>query len=442
VGDSASALLPRSVPPPAPGVPLPATALSASFVARWVTEVDLGEALRDVVAPPRPDGTLYARARVLIRLHREPLGTLELPLLHGRLPVRRLVAAVRGELEGALGERGVEAAMVTAAGLPGLAPVRSTEPERLPLVSVIVATRERPASLEVCLRTLCALDYPSFEVLVVDNAPATRVTAELVRRLEDPRIRYLVEPRPGASRARNLGAREAAGEILAFTDDDVLADSQWLRGLVRGFQRAAGVTCVTGLVPSAELETEHQLLFDSRVTWGTSCERRLYDLVENRHIDSLYPYIPGALGTGANFALTREAFGGLGGFDEALGPGRPALGGEDLDLFVRVLLAGHRVAYEPSGLVWHVHRRDERELRRQLFGYGTGLAAYAFKRMISPSTALDVLRRVPRALRRVRVGPKVSDRQRVPLPGRLLAVELLGLVLGPAAYLRGRLPGR
>ena len=309
-------------------------------------------------------------------------------------------------------------------------------------MSVIVATRERPASLEACLRTLLAVDYPAFEVLVVDNAPATRVTEELVERLGGPASRYLVEPRPGASRARNLGAREAAGEVLAFTDDDVLADSQWLRGLVRGFGRAPGVACVTGLVPSAELETEFQLLFDSRVSWGTSCEPRLYDLDENRHIDSLYPYIPGALGTGANFALTRRAFQSLGGFDEALGPGRPALGGEDLDLFVRVLLARHRVAYEPSGLVWHVHRRDERALRRQLFGYGAGLAAYAFKRLISPSTFLDVLRRLPRGLRRVRVGPKVSDRRRVPLPPRLLAIELLGLALGPAAYLRGRLLGR
>ena len=96
---------PARSPPPAPTVPLPAAALGSSFVPRWVTEVDLGGALRDLVAPPRPDGTFYSRARVLVRLHREPLGTLELPLLHGRLPVRRLVAAVRSELEGPLDER-------------------------------------------------------------------------------------------------------------------------------------------------------------------------------------------------------------------------------------------------------------------------------------------------------------------------------------------------
>jgi GT2 family glycosyltransferase len=189
-------------------------------------------------------------------------------------------------------------------------------------------------------------------------------------------------------------------------------------------------------VHAAELETPTQLYFDRKVGWSGPGVPRLYDLDQNRIDSPLYPYLPGTFGAGANFAVTRTLLAAVGGFDEALGAGSPAGGGEDLDLFLRVLRAGLAVAYEPSAVVWHYHRRDARALRRQLVGYGSGLAALACKELTSWSTAPDALRRV---------GPAVTRMSHTPGRGGkvngiagLRTAEAWGLLMGPSRYARGR----
>jgi hypothetical protein len=127
----------------------------------------------------------------------------------------------------------------------------------------------------------------------------------------------------------------------------------------------------------------------------------------------------------------------LGGFDEALGAGSPAGGGEDLDAFVRVLRADRSLVYEPSAIVWHVHRAGSRDQRRQLFYYGVGLTAFLTKYVADPRTAWEILTRLPHGARRMtRLWSSTEIGGRAPLI--LVAAEVLGLVSGPLAYLRGR----
>ncbi|PRC62799.1 glycosyl transferase family 2, partial [Mycobacterium sp. ITM-2017-0098] len=66
------------------------------------------------------------------------------------------------------------------------------------------------------------------------------------------------EPRPGLSRARNTGLSAATGEVVAFTDDDVVVDRHWLSAIARGFSRGPAVSCVSGIVAAAELRTPAQ----------------------------------------------------------------------------------------------------------------------------------------------------------------------------------------
>jgi GT2 family glycosyltransferase len=127
----------------------------------------------------------------------------------------------------------------------------------------------------------------------------------------------------------------------------------------------------------------------------------------------------------------------LGGFDEALGPGTPAAAGEDLDLFVRTILAGHEIAYEPAAIAWHHHRDELGQLRHQLFNYGVGLAAFAIKYLSDRRTARDVLVRLPGGLRHLRGIAKRAERP-AELPRTVLTAELLGLAWGPMAYGLGR----
>jgi hypothetical protein len=134
----------------------------------------------------------------------------------------------------------------------------------------------------------------------------------------------------------------------------------------------------------------------------------------------------------------------LGGFDEALGAGTPTAGGEDLDIFVRILQAGHSIAYEPGSLVWHHHRADLPALRTQMYAYGTGLSSFLTKHIADAKTRRDVLRRVPPGLARLAAVPAATRTSLGPSPMAsrvLLLWEFAGMLAGPVLYFRARRRG-
>jgi len=329
---------------------------------------------------------------------------------------------------------------VTPAGLGGLDTCKQRQP--LPPgdpISVVVCTRDRPDALASCLGSLRHLEWDPFEVVVVDNAPSTDATRNCFARTvgDDPRFRYVCEPLPGLSRARNRGMAEATAGIIAFTDDDVLVDPWWLKGIATGFARDARAGCVTGLVSPIALDNPSQQYFDRRFGWGARTDPRVFSLADPGGLSSLHPYSAGIFGTGANFAVDRGLLEALGGFDEALGAGSPAGGGEELDAFVRTLRADRTVVYAPSAVVWHTHRSDPRALRRQLFYYGVGLTAFLSKYLADARTGGEILARLPQgALQMWRLwSPIVAGGRR---PAGLVATEMFGMATGPVAYLRGR----
>ncbi|WP_245691902.1 glycosyltransferase [Geodermatophilus telluris] len=386
------------------------------------------------------------RARVLLRLHGDPLGYLEVPVT-GAGPDAAEVARTGAErhvgaIAAHLAAEGVDWTVgdpvpAPASGCPGRF-ASDTE------VTVVVCTRDRGEALAECLERLAALTHPHLELLVVDNAPSDDSTRRVVESFaaRDPRFRHVLEPRPGLSRARNRGLAEARGAVIAYTDDDVAVDPGWVQGLLRGFARRADVGCVTGLVATAGIDTGEEAYFDARAaSWSTRCEPEIYDLAGDARDDALYPYSAGIFGTGANFAFDTAMLRELGGFDEALGAGAPTRGGEDLDVFVRVLRAGRALAYEPAAVVWHHHRADPAALLRQLYGYGTGLTAYLTKCLLQRDVRRDVIRRVPRGLARVvRIRQATDERlgEGARAPQGALASELRGYLAGPALYLRAR----
>jgi GT2 family glycosyltransferase len=250
--------------------------------------------------------------------------------------------------------------------------------------------------------SILALDYPSFDVLVVDNAPATTESRDLIaREFAGQPVQLIEEPVAGISNARNAALRHARGELIAFTDDDVIVDPLWLRALAAGFSRRADVDVVTGLVPSVELRTPTQAYFDDRVTWSRNLQARLYATSEPPADMPLFPFAVGVYGTGANFAARRDALVALGGFDTAFGAGTPTGGGEDIDIFFRILQAGRALAAEPAAIVWHRHRSDLAALRTQSRGYGVGLGAWLAKISSEPRTLRAALRRAPAGLSRL-----------------------------------------
>ncbi|CAA9394231.1 MAG: Glycosyl transferase, family 2 [uncultured Propionibacteriaceae bacterium] len=387
----------------------------------WIGTLDLTSDVSDDLV--LADAAGYSRARLLIRSGRNPRGFVELDVHHGRVP--------ESELRDAL------------AGLPEVDPPLAPgldEP-----ISVVLCTRDRPEALRAAIASLLQLNYTALEIVIVDNASATDASQQVVAAVSDPRVRLVSEPRPGLARARNRGVLEASHDIVAFTDDDVVVDPDWLLGLMDGFSVAPDVMCVCGIVPSGELRSFPQAYFDSRVTWARSCVPAVYRLASPPDGQVLFPFQVGQYGTGANFAMRRSAVLSLGGFDEALGVGSPTRGGEDIDMFVRGLLAGHALVYQPSALVWHRHRADMSALHEQISGYGLGLGAWIGKLLLDRRTAPMVLRRAGRGVLHARKMTRVAVESGEAPAGRgngsLAATELWAAVRGPLAYLRARRGG-
>ncbi|GAA0219364.1 glycosyltransferase [Cryptosporangium japonicum] len=392
----------------------------------------------------------YRRVRLLVRFHGEVLGYLEEEAPAGGLDAAdvraRCVERYRTRITEHLRAEGLPP---LGDGFPAATTACPTRPTTHPGVTLVVCTRDRASALGDCLAGLRALDYPHLEIVIVDNAPSDDSTRLVVADLagDDPRFRYVVEPRPGLSRARNRGAREATGEIIVYTDDDVTVEPDWITAVVRGFERAPGVGCVTGLVATAAIEGPAERYFDARVTWAKNCVPKLYDLDRHRDTNPLYPYSPGIFGTGANFAFRARALRHVGYFDEALGAGTLTRGGEDLDAFVAVLRTGWVLAYEPNAVVWHHHRADPEALRGQMYGYGTGLSAFVTKHLLDRRSLLDVVRRlVPGALRLATALRAASDAPaHAPAetaPPGVVRAEIRGLLAGPFLYVRARRKAR
>jgi hypothetical protein len=186
-----------------------------------------------------------------------------------------------------------------------------------------------------------------------------------------------------------------------------------------------------------ELETRAQLDFERHLGWTRRFERRWF---RRRAGEPIGERLANAvkMGTGANMAFRREVFDQLGGFDPALGTGARARGGEDLDMFLRVLRAGHTLVYEPAALVRHRHRQDARALRQQLAGWASGMTAYLVRNMREhPSERRRLAGFLARLLtiyypRRV-AQSLVSRHLRLGLTG----AEFAGAVAGLGRYRRG-----
>ena len=242
-------------------------------------------------------------------------------------------------------------------------------------ITVAVCTRDRPDDLRRCLDSIASLRTSVAEVLVIDNASADDRTRRVAS--ASPGVRYVREPRQGLDWARNRALLEARTPVVAFTDDDVLVHPGWVAGLVHAFAEEPDAVAVTGLVVPAELSTRSQVLFESQGGFGRGFDRNWFSVaVEEGDVAGARWGRLGAIGTGANMALRREPALALGGFDPALDVGTPSGGGGDLEMFFRLVSAGHLVVYEPSAVVRHRHRTTMAALARQRRGDGTG--SYSF----------------------------------------------------------------
>ena len=393
--------------------------------------------------PPAPAGG-WSAARLLVRAWGEPLGMLRTDDLDAT--EHALAQLVMDAVGSAVGERHPD--VNTAADLlrplswppPGRAEAVADVLAEGPAVTAVVCTRDRPEPLRRALESLARLSYPRVDVLVVDNASrgdATRGVVADVAAWSPIPMRLVVEPRPGLSWARNRALAEPGAPILAWLDDDEVADPDWITEVASVFHRDEATAAVSGAVVPAAIKNAAQARYEA---FGGHSKGRAWRPEVFQHGEMarspLYP-LP-AFGIGANMAFRREALVGIGGFDVALGSGTLTGAGEDTLAFSEVLLAGQRVRYHPAAIVRHHHRDDEAGLHHQLRSYGTGLTAfYSALLRRHPGVLLDLVRLVPRAWRELRDPRSVRNAgDGNGFPADLRRANVTGMVAGPLAYAR------
>ncbi len=401
-----------------------ASASKSALGPRYVGEVDIAQATTEFRAPPG-----YERALVLVRHDDVLLGVVPVDLIHGshESALRRAIATQLTVSDAMIDESRAQQARAVDAG---------------PSVSVIVCTRNRERELSQCLDALRAQQYPRFEIVVVDNTEGSPGVAELVDGFDASiPVRLVVEPEAGLSRARNRGASVSRGAVVAYIDDDARPAGQWVTELAVGYTENPETASVNGSIFPDAIETEAQELFFQYGghSKGRGFVAQTLDPSMPGSQSPLYPLPP--FGAGGNMSIRRDALLRVGGFDEALGAGTPARGGEETALFTQLLLAGETIVYRPSALAWHADRAEFKDLVDQMRALGTSLTAYYTSVVVSdPSLIPRLVALVPQAIRDVRGAPGSvrTATMSAAFPNELMQSNRLGMVSGPVAYLRGR----
>jgi glycosyltransferase involved in cell wall biosynthesis len=227
-------------------------------------------------------------------------------------------------------------------------------------VAVAISTKDRPDALGRCLAAVWRGSVRPGEIVVVDQS-RDDLTERIVRAeiASGMPVRYeRAEPR-GLGASQNIAFSRATAPIVAVTDDDCIVDERWLEVITRTMSTEPTLDAIAGRVLALPAEGER--------SWPVS----LRTSAVRAEFAGYAP--PWNVGSGNNFAMRRHAFTRIGGCDERLGPGSPAEGGVDMDLFYRLLRAGGRIRYEPDAVVHHERQRyAERLARRPMYGRGMG----------------------------------------------------------------------
>jgi GT2 family glycosyltransferase len=219
-----------------------------------------------------------------------------------------------------------------------------------PRISVVVCTRDGARTIRECFEGLRGLDYPDFEVIVVNDG-SVDATADIA---SEYGFRVITTENRGLSSARNTGLEAATGAIVAYIDDDAYPDPHWLTYLAATFMDGNNFAGVGGPnIPPAD---------DGLVAESVAAAPGgpIHVLLSDREAE----HIPGC-----NMAFRKTALEAVGGFDTQF-----RVAGDDVDVCWRLHRKGWKLGFSPSAVVWHHRRTSVREYWRQQCGYGAAEA--------------------------------------------------------------------
>lgn len=236
-------------------------------------------------------------------------------------------------------------------------------------VSVAICTYNRSKLLALCIESLALMDFPKndFEVIVVDNNSkddTAGLCRSMISKYSSLNLRYVLETKQGVAHTRTRGASEASGEIVAYIDDDCIAEPNWLKEIVQFYDAHPEAMSTGGrIIPKYTVPVADWF---GKYFWGLVAN---YDLGKKvfQMKGVRYP-------SGANMHFRKKAFEQYGYFDGDLGrSGNSLMAGEEKAMYLKLINHHEKVYYLPHVIVHHHvegNKFDKAYVKRHSMGIG------------------------------------------------------------------------
>ena len=272
----------------------------------------------------------------------------------------------------------------------------SNQTEHYPLISVLIATRNRPEDLKFCLHSILVQEYPRYEVIVLDQSTDTN-TSEMISEIfpGHNKLIYIPSSTVGKSIALNILIEKASGEIYALTDDDTEAPADWLHQIKVSFDNNPNADILFGQVfPGKPSGINGKIFIPS------------YCFSEKRRLKK-----GDVSGMGANMAIRKSIARRVKVYDPILGPGAPMHAAEEGDFIYRVQLTGGAVLHDPEIRLTHRAARSSEEWGRVYYSYGIGDSAFAVKHLRCGDVSIAAHKSIHLAQMMLRLASRIIRRQ-------------------------------
>jgi glycosyltransferase involved in cell wall biosynthesis len=233
------------------------------------------------------------------------------------------------------------------------------------MISVLIATKNRPIKLKACLESILKSIYKNFEIIVIDQSTSPD-TKKIVGKINSKKIKYFEQDKRGKAKAINWGLEKCQSDIIALTDDDCVVKNNWLEKINKAFDKYKDIAGVYGRV----------LPHSPEDNLGKTC---VCIFKSNKQIISELVKHWKQVGFGNNCAYKKEVLLKIGLYRSWLGPGSIGLAGVDAELIIKTFVSGYKLLHDPKIVVYHDHWLKGKELRKMKNIYDCGeTASYGF----------------------------------------------------------------
>lgn len=258
------------------------------------------------------------------------------------------------------------------------------------MISILIATKNRPTEITSCVQSIIRSIYTNFEVIIIDQSN-DHTTQQMVLNIPDRRVRYFHTKHGGKSNALNIGIHFAKGSICAFTDDDCIVSDRWLANIVNIFTHHPHIKAVFG--QTKPFQPKQHIGYQSPSTFPATRQK----IVDKPCYHATH------VGFGNNMAIRKTALEKIGGFKSWLGPGSIGSAAEDAELMLRLLSNGYKILTSPKPIVYHNKWLTHKKLLSLNLSYSIGevtcysyfwLQGYKFSHTVVINTFYEATRSI------------------------------------------------